>query len=89
MAPVKEVDKSKSADKNSKNNYTKDEKSAKEKKKEKEEVELVRKAGIFLYCILIHSYTVFLFPFMLLFKLFLIYMTTVIGSGGWSGGGGR
>ena len=54
MAPVKEVDKSTSADKNSKNNYTKDEKSAKEKKKEKEEVELVRKAGIFLSCILIH-----------------------------------
>ena len=42
MAPMKEIEKSISADKNSKTNSAKDEKSAKEKKKEKEEVELVR-----------------------------------------------
>ena len=42
MAPMKEIEKSISADKNSKTNSAKDEKSAKEKKKEKEGGERVR-----------------------------------------------
>ena len=49
MAPMKEMEKSIPADKNSKTNYAKDEKSAKEKKKEKEDVELVRWILILLY----------------------------------------